>query len=169
MKRTATYGLVFIMILAGCTRRQAANPLPPTKAYGTQIVEVSGGKQIAGIGSKLSDPLVVQVNGTRLSANVQFSSRCVRCDEVKSASPFHRFVIALHSPARTVENRTVSVRFGEKARKACEQGGQETFSSSVWKRGVAELRRFLAICTAKPPDFSATQTVWRREWDTNLR
>ena len=63
MKRTATYGLVFIMILAGCTRRQAANPLPPTKAYGTQIVEVSGGKQIAGVGSKLSDPLVVQVNG----------------------------------------------------------------------------------------------------------
>ena len=51
MKRTAAYGLVFILILSGCTRREAAKPLPATQAYGTQIVEVSGGKQIAGGGS----------------------------------------------------------------------------------------------------------------------
>lgn len=63
MKRNAIYFLVFILILPGCTRRQAANPLPTPKAYGTQIVEVSGGRQIAGVGSKLSDSLVVQVNG----------------------------------------------------------------------------------------------------------
>jgi mono/diheme cytochrome c family protein len=63
MKRTATSGLVLILILSGCTRRQAVTPLPAPKAYGAQIVEVSGGKQIAGVGSKLSDPLVVRVNG----------------------------------------------------------------------------------------------------------
>ena len=63
MKRTATCSLVLILILSGCTRRQAAHPLPTPKAYGTLIVEVSGGKQIAGVGSKLPDPLVVQVNG----------------------------------------------------------------------------------------------------------
>jgi len=59
----AAYGLVLTLILSGCTRRRAADPLPTPKAYGTQIVEVSGGKQIGGVGSKLSDPLVVQVNG----------------------------------------------------------------------------------------------------------
>jgi mono/diheme cytochrome c family protein len=63
MKHAATCGLVLILVLAGCARRQAANPLPAPKAYGAQIVDVSGGKQIGGVGSKLSDPLVVQVNG----------------------------------------------------------------------------------------------------------
>lgn len=63
MKRAANFALVFILILSGCTRRQTQNSLPAPKAYGTQIVEVSGGKQIAGVGSRLSDPLVVQVNG----------------------------------------------------------------------------------------------------------
>jgi len=63
VKSRATCGLVLILILSGCTRHRAANPLPTPKAYGTQIVEVSGGKQIGGVGSKLSDSLVVQVNG----------------------------------------------------------------------------------------------------------
>jgi len=63
VKRAAAYGLILILLFPGCTRRRAASPLPTPKAYGTQIVEVSGGKQIGGVGSKLSDPLVVQVNG----------------------------------------------------------------------------------------------------------
>jgi mono/diheme cytochrome c family protein len=71
MKRASTSSLVFItmvvvllmLMFVGCEKRQAANPLPAAKVSGTQIVEVSGGKQITGVGSKLSDPLVVQVNG----------------------------------------------------------------------------------------------------------
>jgi len=64
VKRAATYGLILLILLvSGCTRRRAASPLPTPKAYGTQIVEVSGGRQIDGVGAKLSDPLVVQVNG----------------------------------------------------------------------------------------------------------
>jgi Cytochrome C oxidase, cbb3-type, subunit III len=63
VKRTTSFCVVLVLILSGCTRRQATNSLPAPKAYGTQIVEVSGGKQFAGVGSKLSDPLVVQVNG----------------------------------------------------------------------------------------------------------
>lgn len=63
MKRLAICGLAFILILSGCTRHRTASPLPTPKAYGTQIVEVSGGKQIGGVGFKLPDPLVVQVNG----------------------------------------------------------------------------------------------------------
>ena len=51
MKR-GTCGLILIiavLTLSGCTRYRVAN-LPPTpKAYGTQIVEVSGGKQISGV------------------------------------------------------------------------------------------------------------------------
>jgi mono/diheme cytochrome c family protein len=63
VKHAASFCVVLVLILSGCTRRQATNLLPAPKAYGTQIVEVSGGKQIAGVGSMLSDPLVVQVNG----------------------------------------------------------------------------------------------------------
>ena len=63
MKTIVTYGLVLVVILSGCARRRAADPLPTPKGFGTQIVEVSGEKQIGGVGSKLSDPLVVQVNG----------------------------------------------------------------------------------------------------------
>lgn len=66
MKRAATCGLILIVAVltpSGCTRYRPANSLPAPKAYGTQIVEVDGGKQIGGVGSRLSDPLVVQVNG----------------------------------------------------------------------------------------------------------
>jgi hypothetical protein len=64
VKHKATYGLLFfILTLSACTKREAANSLPTPQAYGTQIVEVSGGKQIGGVGAKLADPLVVQVNG----------------------------------------------------------------------------------------------------------
>jgi len=63
VKRAAASSLIIILVLTGCTGRKAANPLPTPKAYGTQMVEVSGGKQIGGVGAKLADPLVVQVNG----------------------------------------------------------------------------------------------------------
>jgi mono/diheme cytochrome c family protein len=64
VKHAATYGLILLVLLvSGCTRRRAASPLLTPKAYGTQIAEVSGGRQIDGVGTKLSDPLVVQVNG----------------------------------------------------------------------------------------------------------
>ncbi len=46
---------------AGC-RHSAPQELRPT-AYGTEITEVSGGKQVAQVGSTLPQPVVVQVNG----------------------------------------------------------------------------------------------------------
>jgi len=78
MKHIATFGLLLVLALSGCTKHQTANSLPSPKAYGTQIIEVSGGKQIAGVGSKLSDPLVVQVNGADGNpvAGVLVSFRC---------------------------------------------------------------------------------------------
>lgn len=49
------------LLLAGCSQRPATTQLA-AKAYGTQIVEVSGGKQVAAVGSALPQPVVVQVN-----------------------------------------------------------------------------------------------------------
>ncbi len=51
----------FALVLAACSRNAANRPPAPT-AYGTQIVEVSGGKQVAAVGSALPQPVVVQVN-----------------------------------------------------------------------------------------------------------
>jgi mono/diheme cytochrome c family protein len=50
-----------MVLLAGC-RHSGPQPLKPS-AYGAQIIEVSGGKQIAQIGSALPQPVVLQVNG----------------------------------------------------------------------------------------------------------
>ena len=50
------------LLLSGCSRNAAPKPLAAA-AQGAQIVEVSGGKQVAGVGSQLPQPVVVQVNG----------------------------------------------------------------------------------------------------------
>jgi mono/diheme cytochrome c family protein len=60
MKRL-TLLLLVSLLLAGC--RQSSPQAPKPVAYGTQIVEVSGGKQLAQVGSPLPQPLVLQVNG----------------------------------------------------------------------------------------------------------
>jgi mono/diheme cytochrome c family protein len=50
-----------MVLLSGC-RHSAPQSLKPA-AYGTQITEVSGGKQWTQVGSTLPQPLVLQVNG----------------------------------------------------------------------------------------------------------
>jgi mono/diheme cytochrome c family protein len=49
------------LLVAGC--RHSGPQLPKPAAYGTQITEVSGSKQLAQVGSTLPQPLVLQVNG----------------------------------------------------------------------------------------------------------
>jgi len=56
--------LMLVLLSSGCKKYRGATPSLSSKIYGTQIVEVSGGKQVAGVGAKLADPIVVQVNGT---------------------------------------------------------------------------------------------------------
>jgi mono/diheme cytochrome c family protein len=51
------------LLVSGCAKRADVPPPLAPRAYGTQIVEQSGGKQATGVGAKLSDPVVVQVNG----------------------------------------------------------------------------------------------------------
>ncbi|MBZ5521578.1 MAG: c-type cytochrome [Acidobacteriia bacterium] len=63
MKYLSILCLASLLFAAGCSRRPAGNaPLMPG-AKGTQIIEVSGGKQITSVGSDLPQPVVVQVNG----------------------------------------------------------------------------------------------------------
>jgi mono/diheme cytochrome c family protein len=51
------------LLLLGCTKLAKQSSSLVAKAYGVQIVEQSGGKQAAGVGAKLNDPVIVQVNG----------------------------------------------------------------------------------------------------------
>ncbi|MGA7906991.1 MAG: c-type cytochrome [Candidatus Sulfotelmatobacter sp.] len=58
----AVAGIFAILFTAACSRKPAAAPgLKPT-AFGAAIVESSGGKQVAQVGTLLPQPLVVQVN-----------------------------------------------------------------------------------------------------------
>ena len=61
--RVFLVGALALLLLHGCSRRPATNHLAP-KAYGSQIVEVSGSKQVTEVGDELPQPVVVQVNGT---------------------------------------------------------------------------------------------------------
>ncbi len=63
MKRHSTATLVVAVLLAGCGKHSPVAVSLSPKLFGTQIVEQSGGKQLTGVGAKLADPLVVQVNG----------------------------------------------------------------------------------------------------------
>jgi len=67
MKQAIALASLIMALLAGCTARvtQGNSLSDAAKAYGSQIVEVSGGKQEASEGSELSQPLVVQVNDAR--------------------------------------------------------------------------------------------------------
>lgn len=61
MKRIFTH-MIWLLLLTGCSRYKPGEK-PLAKATGAQVVEVSGGKQIGGVGGVLQDPVVVQVNG----------------------------------------------------------------------------------------------------------
>jgi mono/diheme cytochrome c family protein len=71
------FAIFLTLLSAGCTRRQGPAFTLKPKAFGTAIVESSGGKQIGATGMVLAQPLVVQVNdeqGNAVSgASVEFS------------------------------------------------------------------------------------------------
>ena len=64
MKRTACVGILLAIVsFVGCSHNSAANyATPKATAYGAAIVESSGGKQVAEVGTALPLPVVVQVN-----------------------------------------------------------------------------------------------------------
>ncbi len=61
--QVVAFGLLTLCtILCGCARKTVSAAAPPAPSYGSAIVEVSGGKQAAGVGARLDQPIVVQVN-----------------------------------------------------------------------------------------------------------
>ena len=54
--------LCLAMAITGCARKSVSAAGPAPTAFGSAIVESSGGKQIGAAGAVLSQPLVVQVN-----------------------------------------------------------------------------------------------------------
>jgi mono/diheme cytochrome c family protein len=60
--------LLPLVLLTSCARKSAEPGRVEAKAYGTALIEVSGGKQIAAIGTSLDQPLVVQVNDAQGAA-----------------------------------------------------------------------------------------------------
>ena len=89
--------------------------------------------------------------------------------KVKAASPHHQFVIALHSPDGIDETGLLGCHPERMPVKIACNIVQRTFSSPVWKQELKELRRFRAIVRTMRQDFSALQTVWRSERDSNPR
>jgi mono/diheme cytochrome c family protein len=64
------FAAFLILVGTGCTRKpEAASALKPT-AFGTALVESSGGKQIGSTGMVLAQPVVVQVNDDQGTAVV---------------------------------------------------------------------------------------------------
>jgi len=61
MKRLISLA-VALAALTGCNRPSAPPPSLVAKAFGAALTEVSGGKQVGGIGTALDQPIVVQVN-----------------------------------------------------------------------------------------------------------
>ena len=54
--------VVAMFLATSCSRKSESAPLPKPTAFGTAIVESSGGKQFAQTGAVLPQPVVVQVN-----------------------------------------------------------------------------------------------------------
>lgn len=63
MRLLPRYSLWLLLLLAGCSKPVSTDQHSAPQQYASQITEVSGGKQINGVGSLLPDPVVVQVNG----------------------------------------------------------------------------------------------------------
>lgn len=58
----AWFGISLMALGTGCASKSVSAVGPAPTAYGTALVESSGGKQIGATGSPLPQPLVVQVN-----------------------------------------------------------------------------------------------------------
>jgi len=69
MNRTWWAWVIPMMASVGACARHPATPLEPKpKAFGAEVVLVSGDKQVAGVGAQLDQPVVVQVNDRKGAA-----------------------------------------------------------------------------------------------------
>lgn len=66
MKTHLLASLILCVMMTACARKPVAGPQPT--GFGSAIVESSGGKQIAPVGTTLDQPIVVQVNDAQGNA-----------------------------------------------------------------------------------------------------
>lgn len=62
MRKHLLISLLVAVLAAGCKQHSTGPSAPKATAVGAALVEVSGGKQVGGIGASLEQPVVVQVN-----------------------------------------------------------------------------------------------------------
>jgi mono/diheme cytochrome c family protein len=62
MNRMVFIGVLALGLAAGVGCSAKSGSLPKATAYGAALVESSGGRQVGGVGTTLSQPVVVQVN-----------------------------------------------------------------------------------------------------------
>src|SRR5271157_2844892 len=93
----------------------------------------------------------------------------VRQPKSSSHSLNDRFVIALHSPELNFQTGPTLSRPEKKAAKLAFQLKYDTFSKSGFSVKHAELRAFPPNFRGMLQSFSAPETCWRRERDSNPR
>ena len=91
----------------------------------------------------------------------------VRQPKSSSHSLNDRFVIALHSPELNFQTGPTLSCPEKNAAKLAFQLKYDTFSKSGFSVKHAELRALPAIFSGNPQGFSALETCWRREVDSN--
>src|SRR6266576_3763464 len=104
-----------------------------------------------------------------LQPTAAFHDRCFKRQQVKTLSPSHRLVIALHSPDGVVKTGLPMCPPEKKGRKTCFGSKARHFLLSGLSATSEELRPFPAIFRSTQASFSALQTAWRRERDSNPR
>ncbi len=108
--------------VVACSRKSGSESLAKPTAYGTALVESSGGKQTGGVGSALPQPIVVQVNddqgnavpgalvAMRGPARVVFEPAAGLSD---SSGQFNTSVTLGFSPARYQFTATTTTKAGK--------------------------------------------------------
>ncbi len=93
----------------------------------------------------------------------------VHADKSQPLSPRHRFMIALRWPCGVVETG-LRICLPEKSPDGERAGCRAVRSLQSDLFGdYREYRHVSRVSTEEPQIFSAVQTAWRREWDSNPR
>src|ERR1700691_4612277 len=89
--------------------------------------------------------------------------------EVKSHSLIDRFLVVFHSPTGMAETGPLAFRSEKTGRAAKCSANTKNFLRFGLTMKTTDWRGFRTIIGEQLADFSALQTVWRRERDSNPR
>ena len=125
---------------SGCARRIAGAPTQKPAAFGSAVVESSGGKQIAAVGTTLAQPVVVQVNDDQgtgvVGALVQMSG--------PAGVQFEPGTGLTDSSGQFTTSVSVGGMAGRYQITAATLNKAQKKSSSSWKKSLLDTNRFSA-------------------------